>query len=39
MIHRRTLEDDSRGVAEPLNETESNNKGLTQKIRHWIILG
>lgn len=39
MIHRRLLKDDSRGVGEPLNETEVDGKGLTQNVRHYIVFG
>jgi len=28
MIHRRTLQDDDRGVSEPLNERDSNGNGV-----------
>lgn len=41
MIHRRLLEDDARGVGEPLNETEPNDKskGLIQNVRHFVVFG
>lgn len=39
MLHRRTIEDDGRGVDEPLNETESNGKGLTQLVRNYLLFG
>lgn len=39
MIHRRLLEDDVRGVWEPLNETEPGGKGLTQKVRNYLLIG
>jgi hypothetical protein len=42
MIHRRLIEDDSRGVGEPLNESEVINGrtvGLTQSVKHWIVFG
>ena len=39
MIHRRLLEDDSKGVNEALNETSSNGKGLTQRVRHYVVFG
>jgi len=40
MIHRRLVADDARGVGEPLNETEpwDHSKGLTQKMKHYIIF-
>ncbi|EAS02485.2 glycoside hydrolase family 38 amine-terminal domain protein (macronuclear) [Tetrahymena thermophila SB210] len=40
MIHRRTLQDDNRGVGESLNEIdiESGQNGLSQKIRHYIVF-
>jgi alpha-mannosidase len=43
MVHRRVLEDDSRGVAEPLNETmcgctACDCEGLTLKGRHFVVL-
>lgn len=39
MIHRRLLMDDARGVGEPLNETESDGKGLIQNVRHYVVFG
>lgn len=39
MIHRRLLADDARGVQEPLNETESDGKGLIQSVRHYVVFG
>ena len=40
MIHRRLLEDDGRGVGEPLNETEDNKKiGLRQVFKHYLVFG
>ena len=43
MLHRRTLFDDQRGVAEPLNETMQGcmncpSAGLIARGRHWLIL-
>ncbi|KAL4481724.1 hypothetical protein ABPG74_007813 [Tetrahymena malaccensis] len=40
MIHRRLLNDDNRGVTEPLNELEPGklNSGLTQKVRHYLVF-
>ena len=35
MIHRRILEDDDRGVAEPLNETDLDGKGMRIITRHY----
>ena len=31
--------DDERGVEEPLNETDSKGKGLTQIVRHYVVFG
>ena len=39
MIHRRLLEDDVRGVWEVLNETQADGKGLTQKVRNYLLFG
>lgn len=39
MIHRRLLMDDARGVGEPLNETETDGKGLIQNVRHFVVYG
>ena len=43
MLHRRVLEDDRRGVSEPLNETmcgctACDCAGLTLKGRHYVVL-
>jgi len=39
MIHRRILEDDSRGVGEPHNETGLNGAGLIVRGKHWVSMG
>jgi len=39
MIHRRLLADDSRGVEEPLNETDAEGLGLKQLFRHNVVFG
>lgn len=39
MIHRRILEDDDRGVNEPLDETEADGSGLKQRVRHCVVFG
>lgn len=39
MLHRRTLHDDGRGVDEPLNESDSSGKGLTQILRNYLVFG
>jgi hypothetical protein len=39
MIHRRLLNDDDRGVEEPLNETDADKNGLRQLVRHWVVFG
>jgi len=47
MVHRRVQQDDSRGVAEPLDETMCGCRlqekgcdcaGLTMRGRHWLVL-
>ena len=39
MIHRRLLNDDWKGVNEPLNESEKNGTiGLTQRMKHWLVF-
>ncbi len=43
MVHRRTLFDDWRGVAEPLNETmqgcmNCQSVGLIARGKHWLTL-
>ena len=37
-LHRRTLKDDSRGVAEPLNETGQFGKGLIIRGKHFVLV-
>lgn len=39
MLHRRLIYDDERGVWEPLNETDSDGKGMRQYIRHYVVFG
>lgn len=39
MIHRRLLQDDGRGVEEPLNETGADREGLRQLVRHYVVFG
>jgi len=38
MVHRRTVEDDSRGVGEPLNEQGPDSKGLRVRPQYHLIL-
>lgn len=38
MLHRRLLEDDRRGMAEPLNETVNNGSGLVVRSKHFIVV-
>ena len=39
MCHnRRTLKDDNRGVAEPLNETDSKGYGMKVNSRYWLQI-
>ncbi len=43
MVHRRTLLDDARGVAEPINETQCgclncHCDGLIARGRHYVLL-
>ena len=37
-VHRRTLKDDSRGVAEPLNETGQYGEGLIIRSKHYVLV-
>ena len=39
MLHRRLLKDDSRGVNEALNETDTDGEGLRQRVRHYVVFG
>ena len=39
MIHRRLVQDDGRGVEEPLNETDADKNGLRQSVRHYLVFG
>ena len=38
MVHRRTLVDDRRGVAEPINETGQFGDGLIIRGKHFVIV-
>uniref|UniRef100_H2Z3Z1 Alpha-mannosidase n=1 Tax=Ciona savignyi TaxID=51511 RepID=H2Z3Z1_CIOSA len=38
MVHRRLLGEDSKGVAEPLNETGQFGDGLITRGKHWLLL-
>lgn len=38
MLHRRMLNDDSRGVGEALNETDWDGQGLRQWVTHTILF-
>ena len=38
MIHRRILHDDGRGVAEALNEVDTNGFGLRQLVTHVLLF-
>eukprot|EP01016_Furgasonia_blochmanni_P020637 TRINITY_DN2303_c0_g1_i16.p1 TRINITY_DN2303_c0_g1~~TRINITY_DN2303_c0_g1_i16.p1 ORF type:complete len:874 (-),score=283.75 TRINITY_DN2303_c0_g1_i16:239-2860(-) len=38
MIQRRILEDDARGVEEPLNETDPDGEGMRLSVQHVVLI-